>query len=117
MDVSRFYLSVTLFGAPLVCEEMHIKREAAVAQITTVSNGVVSRKQGVKRRVITLKGKVVCDDFSAIQDALEQGLKTKTTVTVNTTEYENAEIYDYSIKLKAGEKLADVELQLYIDDE
>lgn len=117
MDMKKYSIQASVLGIKLICDEMVIKRDVSVAQIQTAANGVIFKKQGIKSRIILLKGKAICNDYIALQSCLENGLKSKTTVIINYVQYQNAEIYSYSIKLKEGEKLAEVSVELYMSDE
>lgn len=117
MDITKFSIDATIRGIRLICEEFTIKGESVVEQINTASNGIITKKQGVKRRVITLKGKVLSTDYISLMNTLDTGLGGPISVYVGNNSYPHAQIYNYSVNLKAGDKLADLCIELYEDNE
>ncbi len=115
--MEKYEISVVIDNATIFCDKAVIKRSAAVSQVTTASNGIVTRNMGVKRKFISLTGKILSEDYEYLSDLLESGLSVEKKVCINAKEYSNAQIYDFEINLKTGEKLGTVNIQLYVNDE
>lgn len=115
--MEKYEISVTIGDTTIFCDKAVIKRSAAVSHVTTASNGVVTRNMGVKRKFLTLTGKILSEDYEYLSDVLESGLSAEKTVCINDKAYTNAQIYDFEINLKSGEKLGTVNILLYVNDE
>lgn len=115
--MDKYEISVVIDNATIFCDKAVIKRSSAVSQVTTASSGVVTRNMGVKRKFLSLTGKILSEDYEYLSDLLESGLSVEKTVYINSKAYRNAQIYDFEINLKAGEKLGTVTIQLYVNNE
>lgn len=115
--MEKYEISVTIGDTTIFCDKAVIKRSAAVSHVTTASNGVVTRNMGVKRKFLALTGKILSEDYEYLSDVLESGLSAEKTVCINDKAYTNAQIYDFEINLKSGEKLGTVNILLYVNDE
>lgn len=111
--MSVFSITASIGGTELLCTSAEIRREAATTETVTVSNGVLTRKRGAGQRFITLVGSVLSDDYSTLQETLEDGLTTDVEVLINETEIEGAEIVGYRLSLKEGEELGEIRVELF----
>ncbi len=115
--MEKYEISVSINDVKIFCDKAVIKRSSDVSFITTASNGIITRNMGVKRKFITLSGKILSEDYEYLSDLLESGLSAEKTVHINQKVYSNAQIYDFEIDLKSGEKLGTVDILLYVNDE
>ena len=115
--MGKYQILVLIDDTQIICDKAVIKKSAAVTDITTASNGVVTRNMGVRRKYLILSGKILSEDYEYLSDILESGLSSRKTVCINSKQYNNAQIYDYEINLKSGEKLGTVDIQLYVNNE